>query len=172
MGLGNGIEIEHRIDNALQRKSLAASGRIAGAARYGLAAALAILLAGCVSEQSRVQDTEQMLAAAGFVEKPANTPAREAQLAALPPFRIQSQQIRAGNADTVGYVYADPQFCHCLFVGNDRAYERHQRMVVEKKIADERMQAAEMREDASFDWGAWGPYDDWWGGGVVVVRRR
>jgi hypothetical protein len=120
-----------------------------------------------------VQDTEQMLTAAGFVEKPANSPAREAQLAALPPFRIQSQQIHAGGADTIGYVYADPQFCHCLFVGNDRAYERHQRMMVEKKIADERLQAAAMREDAAFDWGAWGPYDDWWGpGAVVVVRRR
>ena len=42
-----------------------------------------------------------------------------------------------------------------------------------KKIADEQMQTAEMREDASFDWGAWGPYDNWWGpGAVVAVRAR
>jgi hypothetical protein len=181
MGFGNGIAIEHGIGNALQRKSPIASGhiassRIAGpASRYCLAAALALLVSGCASDsdQSRVADTEQMLVAAGFVEKPANTPARQSQLATLPPYEIQSQQIRAGGTYTVGYVYADPKYCHCLFVGNDRAYERHQRMAVEKKIADERLQAAEMREDASFDWGAWGPYDDWWGpGAVVVVRGR
>jgi hypothetical protein len=163
MGFGNGIATEHGIDNALQRKS-----PVAG---YCLAAASVLLVAGCVSDQSRVEDTERMLVAAGFVERPANTPARESQLATLPPYNIQSQQIRVGGTYTVGFVYADPEYCHCLFVGNDRAYERHERMAVEKKIADEQMQTAEMREDASFDWGAWGPYDNWWGSGVVVVVR-
>jgi hypothetical protein len=133
-----------------------------------IAVTWALASAGCVSEQSRVQETEQMLAAAGFVEKPANTPDRQNQLAALPPYMLQSQQIHAGNAETYGYAYADPQYCRCIFVGDARAFQRYQQIAIEKKIADERMRAAEMAENAAFDWNIWGPYD-WWGPEPIVV---
>ena len=167
----NAIEIQHHIGPPLRwRPAFAGSSIARNMARYCLAGALALMSAGCISEQSRVEEREQMLTAAGFVEKPAATPDRQNQLASLQPYKILSQQIHAGGVDTVGYVYADPQYCHCLFLGDAKAYQRYQQMAVEKKIADERVRAAEMAENASFDWGMWGPYD-WWGPEPIVVIR-
>lgn len=166
MKSGSDIKIKHDIGNALQRKSSNSIAR--NMPRYCLAGALALISAGCVSEQSRVQETEQMLVAAGFIEKPASTPDRQNQLATLPPYKILSQEIHVGNGDTYGYVYADPQYCHCLFVGDAKAYQQYQQIALQKKIADEQLQAAEMTENAYFDWGMWGPYD-WWGPGPIVV---
>lgn len=172
MRFGSGIKIERDISNGRQRKSRFAGSDIArNMPRFCLAGALILVSAGCVSEQSQVQETEQMLAAAGFLEKPAITPERQNQLAMLPPYKILSQPIHAGNADTYGYVYADPQYCHCLFLGDPKAYQQYQQMAVQKKIADEQMRAAEMAENAYFDWGMWGPYD-WWGPAPVIVIRR
>jgi hypothetical protein len=129
--------------------------------------ALVVCLAACVSQASRVQDKEQMLVAAGFLEKPASTPQRQAHLASLPPFSVLSQQLQVGGVDTIGYVYADPQFCHCLFVGDPAAYQRFQQMALQQRIAQEQIQATEMAEDNAFDWGMWGPYD-YWGGGDII----
>jgi hypothetical protein len=116
------------------------------------------------------QNTEQMLAAAGFLEKPANTPAREARLAALPPFKLMSQRVTAGGRDTVGYVYADPQFCHCVYVGDPGAYQRFQQYAFQQRLTQEQIAATEMADEDSFGWGEWGPYPYWGGGGVVVIH--
>jgi hypothetical protein len=138
--------------------------------RFIVASALIVSLDACVSPADRAQDQEQMLAAAGFLEKPASTPERQTRLAALPPFKILSQEIKAGGVESVGYVYADPQFCHCIFVGDPGAYQRYQRMAYQQKVAAERIEAQEMREENAMDWGMWGPYDYW--GGEIIVRRR
>jgi hypothetical protein len=128
------------------------------------------LLAGCVSQQSETQNTEQMLVAAGFLEKPADTPKRQARLAALPPFRVVSQHITAGGQDTVGYAYADPKFCRCVYVGNPEAYQRFQQEALQQRIAQEQIAAADMAEEDRFGWDDWGPYPFWGGGPVVVFR--
>jgi hypothetical protein len=128
-------------------------------------------LAACATQQSMTQTTEQMLAASGFLEKPANTPRREQHLAALPPYRILSQHVTAAGQDSVGYVYADPQFCHCVFVGGPEAYARFQQLAFQQHLADQQIAAAEMAQDDAFGWGDWGPYP-YWGDGVVVVGGR
>jgi len=46
------------------------------------------------------------------------------------------------------------------FVGDQAAYQKFQEMAVREKIADERLEAAEDYEDASMNWGLWGPF--WW----------
>jgi len=141
----------------------------------GSLAALAIILAAaglaaCASPQSLTENTEHMLAAAGFLEKPANTPKREAHLAALPPYRILSQRVTTAGGDSVGYVYADPQFCHCVFVGNPDAYTRFQQMAFQQHLAQEQIAASEMADEGAFGWDDWGPYPYWGGGGVVVLH--
>ena len=145
---------------------------VASFSRLAVGSAVTVLLVACASPASRVQDQEQMLAAAGFLEKPASTPQRQAHLASLPPFKILSQQLKVGGMETVGYVYADPQFCNCLYVGDPAAYERFQRMAYQQKIARERVEASEMAEERSLDWGMWGPYDYWGGGEIVVIHGR
>ena len=140
--------------------------------RAAVAVAVSALgLAACATQQSMTDSTERMLVAAGFLEKPANTPHREAKLASLPPYKILSQRVTAGGNDTVGYVYADPQFCHCVFVGNSDAYQKFQQLAFQEHLAQEQIAAAEMANDDAFGWGDWGPYPYWGGGGEVVVVR-
>ena len=128
-----------------------------------LAVTASLLCAGCQSTQSRVQNNEQMLAAAGFEEKPANTPERQQVLASLPPFKLVRRNLPAGHAYSFGYAYADPQFCHCLFVGGPKEYQQYSQAALQQRVAQEQIQAAEAQEDTAFDWGMWGPYGGWWG---------
>jgi hypothetical protein len=141
------------------------------ATRGALAMAVSgLFLSACATQQSISQQTEQMLVAAGFLEKPANTPKRQARLAALPPYHVLSQRVNAGGKDTVGYVYADPQFCHCVFVGNTEAFQKYQQLAFQAHLVQEQVTAQEMADDNAFGWGDWGPYP-YWGGGEVIVAR-
>ena len=97
---------------------------------------------------------ESTLAAAGFRMKSADTPQRLAKLESLPVRKLVPMQ-REG--ETV-YVYADPDFCKCLYVGRQENYDRYRRMAIEKQIAQEHVEAAEMNESAAMDWGMWGPF--------------
>ena len=129
--------------------------------------ALALLCAGCASERARVEETEQMLAAAGFHVQPADTSERQAQLAALPPHKLLAQGLQVGGSETTGYVYADPDVCHCIYVGDEKAFQAFQQLAFQKRLADEYLQAARMSDDARFDWNLWGPI--FWGPAPVVV---
>ena len=151
-------------------------GSVAGAAMRALtraAQALGVLallvLCGCVSERERVEDMEQTLAAAGFKIQAADTPAKQAQLTTLPPHKLLLQQLKVGDTPTTGYVYADPDVCHCLFVGDPNAYQKFAQLAFEKKLAERNLEAAEIQEDAALDWGMWGP--GFWGPAPVVVVR-
>jgi hypothetical protein len=134
----------------------------------GLALACVATLAACATPQSMAPNTEQMLAAAGFLEKPADTPARQAKLAALPPYQILSQRVTVGGQDTVGYVYADPTHCHCVFVGNPQTYQRFQQYAFQQRMSQDQIAAQEMAANYGWGWGDWGPYP-FWGDGVIVV---
>ncbi|MBV9522049.1 MAG: hypothetical protein JO010_04615 [Alphaproteobacteria bacterium] len=126
------------------------------------------LLCGCATAE--IQDTEQMLAAAGFAMRPADTPEKQAQLAAMPPHRLLTQPLQAGGTETTGYVYADPDLCHCVYVGDEKANQAFQRLAFERRLADERLQAAAMEQNAAFDWNMWGP--GFWGPPPIIVVRR
>lgn len=118
-----------------------------------LAAFLVPLLAlsGCASLGAR--DTEDMLAAAQFSMKPATTPAQLANLKSMPQNQIITQ-VKNGK---VVYVYADAAGCQCLYVGNEASYQNFQQIKIAKNIASDQLMAAEMNQQASMDWGAWGP---------------
>ena len=116
--------------------------------------ALALVsLGGCAA--SRVSRKEDNLAAAGFVVRPANTPARLEMLRRLPPHRF----VRREQGDQVNYVYADPSVCGCLYVGDQTAYNQYKRDRMEQKIADQQALTAEAYRDSAWDWGSWGPWD-------------
>jgi hypothetical protein len=131
-------------------------------------AALLFLCVGCVSEREKWEETEQILIAAGFKMQPAETPERQMELATLPPHQVLSQQLRAGGGrQATGYVYADPDVCHCVFIGDDKAYQAFAQLSLQKKLADEYREASEMAENAAFNWDMWGP--GFWGAPPVVV---
>ncbi|HXR95963.1 MAG TPA: hypothetical protein VN718_08790 [Rhizomicrobium sp.] len=119
-----------------------------------IAAALAVTLAGCASTQDLIGQQEDQLSAAGFVQRPANSPEREAMLKRLPP----NQFVRRVNGDEVTYVYGDPVVCNCLYVGTQQAYGQYVRYVQAKRLVNEQRQAAMMFNDPAWNWGAWGPW--------------
>jgi hypothetical protein len=115
-----------------------------------LALIIALPLAGCAAiQRSEARDTEQLLAAAGFQAKPADTPEKLANLRAMPPRQLVSQ----AKEGKFVYAYADPDYCQCLYVGGPQEYSAYQRLAVKQEIAQEQL-------DASMDWNMWGPW--WW----------
>lgn len=120
-------------------------------------AAGCLLLAGCVTEQDVVQGQQSMLSAAGFSVVLANTPERQHELATLPPFRFAFQE-RDGK--TV-YVYPDPKYCKCLFIGDEMAYQRYWQWAIRAQIAQQQLTAAQLNWNA-WSWGPWGPWGPGW----------
>ena len=96
---------------------------------------------------------EDLLAAAGFTIRPANTPQRQDLLRTLPPNRFV-QRVRG---DRVLYLYADPLVCACLYIGDQVAYGRYRQEVFQRRIANDQLLAAQMNENAAWQWGPWGP---------------
>jgi hypothetical protein len=126
---------------------------------FGAVIAAGILLAGasltaCESQQQRVEDREDLLAAAGFIVRPANTPERQDMLHRLPPHTF----VQRVNGDVVHYVYADPLVCGCLYVGTQQAYNQYKANQLQQHLADEQQMTAQTYSDASWNWGAWGPW--------------
>jgi|SRR5918992_6000839 hypothetical protein len=121
----------------------------------GIAIAMAALLAGCTAiGRDDAQDTEQQLAAAGFDIKLADNPARRDHLATLP----QHTLARFDRDGRPYYVYADPEWCKCMYVGNQADYDAYERLTAQEEIAEEKEEAAAMSEDAAMDWDLWGPW--------------
>lgn len=120
----------------------------------------ALVLGACANPAAVIGQREDMLAAAGFSLRPADTPDRVASLKGLPPHKFVSS-VRNG---VVTYVYADPTICGCLYVGDQAAYGRYQKMVFDKRIADEQQMAAQLNENAALNWsfGPWGPWPPYW----------
>ncbi len=133
--------------------------------KLALAAALA-LLAGCVSPTAEVQNTEQMLAASGFAQQPAVTPAQNNQLLLMPSHQLIAKELPDHRG--LGYVYADPDLCHCVWKGNAQNYQAFEQLAFQQHLADEQVQAAEIASEP-FDWGPWGGP---WGPPVVVEHEH
>jgi len=118
----------------------------------GIITVLSIALAGCAAmKKSEATDTEQLLAAAGFKMKLADTPERLAHLKTLTQLKVVPHD-RNGK---MYYVYADAADCQCLYAGNQEAYQRYENLAVKQNIA-------QMNEAASMDWGMWGPWEPGW----------
>ena len=109
---------------------------------------LMLAVAGCQAiESEEAEDTEQLLAAAGFHMKEASTPEQLANLQAMTQRTIVLQE---QNGQT-RYVYADAEDCKCVYVGNERNYDEYQRLSLREEIAEDNL-------DASMDWDMWGPW--------------
>ena len=119
-----------------------------------VAVALSMLPACTYFKRQDADQVESTLAAAGFRMKPADTPEKLAKLQAMPQRKIFTDE---KDGEPV-YLYADAEFCQCLYAGRQAQFDRYQRLAFEQKIAQEHVEAAEMNEDAAMDWGMWGPF--------------
>lgn len=128
-----------------------------------IAIAALLLLCACESEESRITRKTDMLAAAGFDARPANTPEREQMLRTLPPNKF----VRKEKGDQFLYVYADPVVCNCLYIGDQTAYNKYRNLVFQQRIANQQQLTAQMYQGqwsgwSRWDWGPWGPRAWWW----------
>ena len=121
-------------------------------ATYLAALAACLAVSACATPQQRAENRENLLAAAGFTARPANTPERVASLRTLPANKV----VRRIRGDAIRYVYADPLVCACLYVGDQAAYGRYRQEVFQRRLANEQAMTAQMSQ---MDWddGPWGP---------------
>ena len=122
---------------------------------FSLIGAFAVLTlaAGCTSMQT--QNKENLLIAAGFKVITPHTTAQQQKLQALPPDHITLVQIERKTY----YVFPDAAN-NQAYVGGPKQYQAYKQLRLANKLANENLEAAELNQDASMDWGGWGG----WGG--------
>jgi hypothetical protein len=77
------------------------------------------LLTGCAAlHRSAAEDTQGLLAAAGFHAIPAPTPDQLTHLRTMPP---RTLVVQSQDGHQV-YTYADPDYCQCWYEGGAREY--------------------------------------------------
>ena len=115
--------------------------------------ALLAVAAGCASTQSK----ENMLVAAGFKVITPKSAAQEQKLKSLPADKVTSLQ----KSGKTYYVLADPAN-NQAYVGGPKQYEAYRQLRLQKQMADEKVEAAEMNLEASeMDWDGWGGWGGW-----------
>ena len=104
-------------------------------------------------------DQERVLAAAGFRMKLANTPERRMHLLKFSPQRQLTPHTVDGQ---LRFVYADADYCNCVYVGSEAANQRYQKLAIEKRISEQQLAAANANQAAAMNWSAWGGWGPWY----------
>lgn len=86
-----------------------------------IAAALAVL---CATPASAQLAAGQRLEDAGFKMREANSPQKMERLRSLTPHKLIARQ----KNGVPYYLYADPDYCKCLFIGDKLAFENYRAM--------------------------------------------
>ena len=113
---------------------------------------LALVLAACAVPQN-VARMEDLMIKAGFQVRRADTPERLAHLKALTPLKM----VRHDKDGVPHYVFADPDRCQCMYVGNEAAYQRYRALARESQAAAVQELADSGTGDA-MRWGVWDPF--------------
>ena len=111
--------------------------------------ALLALAVSCTSTQT--QNKENLLVAAGFKVIVPHTAAQQQKLQALPPDHVTLVQ----KDGKTYYVFPDAAN-NQAYVGGPTQYQAYKQLRLANKLANENLEAAEMNQDASMDWGTWG----------------
>jgi hypothetical protein len=120
----------------------------------GVAVACTVLNLGCATTQTSTQNREAMLAAAGFKVITPKTASQKQKLQNLPAGKVTMVQ----KAGKTYYIFPDPAH-NQAYVGRPREYQTYLQMRTDKKLAAESLETAEMYQDASMEWSAWGGWD-------------
>jgi hypothetical protein len=120
---------------------------------YAAIASFLLSVAGCATPQQQVAQKEDLLAAAGFQIRVADSPHRIAAMKSLPPNKFV---MRVRNGQPV-YQYADPLVCRCVYFGTEQNWDAYRQEVFQQQLANEAQMTAIMDQE-SWDWGPWGWY--------------
>ena len=129
--------------------------------------ALLTFAVSCASTQTAVENKESMLVAAGFKVITPKNATQQQKLQNLPPGKLAMIQ----KSGKTLYVYPDAAH-NQAYVGGPQEYQAYQQARLNNKLAQENLETAEMYQDATMNWGAWGGWGVGWGGGMAVGRWR
>jgi hypothetical protein len=110
----------------------------------------------------QTQNKENLLIAAGFKVIVPSTTAQQQKLKALPAGKVTLVQ----KDRKTYYVFPDAAN-NQAYVGGPQQYQAYKQLRLANKLANENLEAAEMNQDASMDWGTWG---GWGGPGWIGLR--
>jgi len=121
--------------------------------RSRIVAAIALLTVavGCATTSS---SHENMLAAAGFQQKMADTPKKQELLNTLPKGQLTLITWKGQSY----YVQPDSAASNMAWVGRAAEYQTYQQLRLAKQLSNDNLMAAQMNQNAMYAWGgAWGP---------------
>jgi hypothetical protein len=101
----------------------------------------------------QAQEIEPMLDTAGFQSLPASSPEQKNRLRALPSMKLGYYLDQHGAAN---YWLADPDYCGCLFHGDQAAYDRFQLLKKDNQTAENDRRALQAQRYQQ-PFGGWGP---------------
>ena len=103
-------------------------------------------------------NTESLLSAAGFRTRTPSTPKQQALFSQMTPYKLERREKKG----KVLYAYADKQK-GIVYIGGEAEYQQYKRLALQQSIAQSQVEAAEINETASLNWGPdWGPWQVWW----------
>jgi len=103
--------------------------------------------------QEQTHEIEPMLDTAGFQSLHVSSPEQKNRLRALPSMKLGYYVDQHGAAN---YWLADPDYCGCLFHGDEAAYERFQVLQKDNQTAENDRQALQAQHYPQ-PLGPWGP---------------
>jgi hypothetical protein len=91
----------------------------------------------------------------------------------VPHTAAQQQKLQALPADHVTLIQKDGKTYYVFpdaannqaYVGGPKQYQAYRQLRLANKLANENLEAAEMNQDASMNWGTWGGWGAWGGAG-------
>ena len=127
----------------------------------GVCMMFAVALGACSlfqeSPQQRAQRIEPMLSAAGFHMQPADNEQKRSAIQSLPPLKMR-YYTKGGQ---LTYWFADPDYCQCVYTGNEAAYQRYQNLKIQNQMAQQAEMTAEANEEAAEEMSMPSPF--FWG---------
>ena len=93
--------------------------------------------------QQQALEVEPELEAAGFSQLPATTADQDVKLKTLPALKLGYYDDQNGAKH---YWLADPDFCKCLFHGDEASYQRFENIKLENQVAERDRRAVEMQQ--------------------------
>jgi hypothetical protein len=118
--------------------------------RIVAALVLLTLAVGCATSNA---PSENLLAAAGFQQRTADTPKKQELLKSLPPGKLTLIQWKGKP------YYVQPDVAsNSAWVGTPENYQTYQQLRLAKQLSNDNLMAAQMNQDAMDRWGGvWGP---------------
>ena len=118
--------------------------------RFIVVAVLLAAATGCATSGS----SENLLAAAGFQQRTADTPQKQERLNSLPRNQLTLITWKGRNY----YVQPDSTNPNIAWVGSPAEFQTYQQLRLARQLSNENLMAAQMNQNAMMGWGgAWGP---------------